>query len=1081
MTMNLMIRRICVAALTLRAFVCPVSAAVNELAHYNLPGADGLHATTAPEIWKSQAPGGPDLAREGSPKIMNRAPAVAGSAIKFEQSDQCYSVAKNLVSGDNFVLEAWAFASKDNDNGWHSVVANGNGGTGFLLAQNDDQWSVLVGGVGAVSLGEVQSGAWTHLAIVKSQGQVTGWLNGEKVADVPDLGGGAANFSIGATAPGREAFNGLVSEVRYSTIENGTFDPATDFLPGAKHRTVVPVKMAESAKPVARRAAAWTFQTQKARLGIDNQGFITSLVALKSGQDYSPAAHPSPLMSLHEYGQPNEQLISPISAVFDGTSSEITLKYPNDATAVVKAVAKENYFRFQLVSLSPRGNVDNIVWGPLHTTISGKIGDLIGVVRDEDWAIGMLGLDDNTITGPVEDGDCYEMGYYVHSPDPAKYPVPRKYQEGQWFNIGGDGVSDTAFYSHPEEYFNQVFGSGAKVEPEFGSTVVYHARDRRKSYTHCFSLLPAFKIHSPKHMVSDPVEGVDFIGSGIALYACPDDQGLATIERIELAEGLPHIVIDGKWIRDPSAFRPQLFWNGPYDKAIEYAGAMGFKEISRDTGEFYACIGNNWVGNGAGFSGGQQMTGPEYMKEANQHGIMYGGLHTLCVFLQGGLSHDVTPVPSERLQTICRTKLAKDISATDNEIVVTEPAFLAENGTWPINGSGANYIRVGTEMMMYSSISESAPWTLKGVKRGHASKPVEHMAGDELVKLQQNCYNGFVPDMKRLPDYADYYADLMARNGMELIDFDGLESTVYQNHGYYAVRIFMRRLFDTYHKLTGKYPRVTGSNVFGGAWEFMDACNVGGGNNMYNSFTGRRGTEGKDIGNGFTYSYYPGTFGIQGWHSEWSLYDAENLMAKAVGFEYTFALSTSQGAIDATGDRDEIFKAFHAWQAARAQQVFTKEQKQRLQNPDSKFHLEQTSEKTFVLYSVKEVHISESAGSEAKQIALGNPQDAQPLQFALQVDSPVSGSVITLPDGSQIKSNQKIEKGQFIVCQGNSACVAGHNRKKIANLVMARVAGLPKGESKLGVQFPMEAAAKVRFGLTVWIFGKSETLQASKN
>ena len=61
----------------------------------------------------------------------------------------------------------------------------------------------------------------------------------------------------------------------------------------------------------------------------------------------------------------------------------------------------------------------------------------------------------------------------------------------------------------------------------------------------------------------------------------------------------------------------------------------------------------------------------------------------------------------------------------------------------------------------------------------------------------------FDPDMTRLLDYADYYADLMYRNGMDAINFDGFESTVYQNHGYYAVRIFCRRLFETYARLSG--------------------------------------------------------------------------------------------------------------------------------------------------------------------------------------------------------------------------------------------------------------------------------------
>jgi hypothetical protein len=738
-------------------------------------------------------------------------------------------------------------------------------------------------------------------------------------------------------------------------------------LSGASPTAFAAPKVADAA--MARAGEGRAFETDHARVTIDDKGFITSIVARGSGKEYSPVGHPSPVLSLHEGGQPNDNLLPPTVASFAQAGEEITLKYANGATAVVKARVTGAYLRLQLVSLDPRGTVDNVVWGPVNTTIRGKIGDLIGVgpvnttirgkigdligvVRDPDFAIGMTGLDDNTIPGPVEDGDCYGMGYFVHSTDPQKHPVDPKYKEGQWFNIGGDGISDTAFYSHPEDYFNQVMGSGAKLTPEFGSCIVYHARDRRKSYVHYYSLLPGFKIHERKHMVSDPVPGVDFLGSTIALYACPDDLGLKTIEKIIRSEGLPYITDrDGKWVRDLAALRPTLFWNGPVDKAIEYAKAMGFKDISRDTGEFYASRPNKWVGHVT--LKGKSITYKEFAEECHRNGLTHGGLHTLCLFLQGGICSDVTPVPSEHLQTVCRTKLAKDVSATDTNIVVTAPCFLAESSTWPKNGDGQNYIRVGTEMMMYSGISESAPWTLKKVKRGHASKAVPHQAGDELVKLMQNCYNGFVPDMTLMLDYADYYADLMVRNGMDSIGFDGFESTVYQNHGYYAVRVFCRRLFETYHKLTGgKYPYVGGSCVFGGAWEYWNACNVGGGNHMFNPSSGQWGIEGKDIRNAWDASWYPPTFGIQGWNSRWSLYEAETLMFMAVAWDATFSLSTSQDAIDKTAAKEEIFKSFSAWQEAREKQLFTKAQKVKMRDSSIKFHLENTADGSFQLHPV---------------------------------------------------------------------------------------------------------------------------------
>ncbi|MCX6877938.1 MAG: hypothetical protein NTW21_29605 [Verrucomicrobia bacterium] len=144
------------------------TAAVQEAAHYSLKGAGGVRDTAGPETLKDQAGKAPDLKRQGSPKVMSNGPEARrqayDSSIKFEEPSQCYSVARNLISGDDFVVEAWAYALKGNAGGWHAVVASGNGASGFLLGQNDNQWSVLVGGVGSVNLGTVQPETWTHLA-----------------------------------------------------------------------------------------------------------------------------------------------------------------------------------------------------------------------------------------------------------------------------------------------------------------------------------------------------------------------------------------------------------------------------------------------------------------------------------------------------------------------------------------------------------------------------------------------------------------------------------------------------------------------------------------------------------------------------------------------------------------------------------------------------------------------------------------------------------------------------------------------------------------------------------------------------
>ncbi len=692
----------------------------------------------------------------------------------------------------------------------------------------------------------------------------------------------------------------------------------------------------------------------------------------------------------------------------------------------------------------------------------------------------MLGLDDNTIAGPVVDGDCYGMGYYIHSPDPEKYPVPAKYKEGQWFNIGGDGVSDTAFYSHPEEYFQQVFGNGAKLEPGSGSSVTYHARDRRKSYTHLFSLLPGFAGSRPRHQVSDPVN-VDFIGSGVALYACPDDLGLATIESILISENLPHILLDGKWVRDPAFNKPDIAWSGPHDKLVEYADALGLKGVQDEgQGEYYANPADHWSGPRVGFSGGRSLSYKEFLDEANRHGIRYG-LHSLCLFLQGGRCADVTPVPSARLQTVLRTKLAGDISATDTNIVVTDPSWLAEDGTWPMR-DGANYLRIGAEMLQYKSVSAAEPWALSGIVRGHASKALPHKAGDELVKLQVNCYNGFCPDMALMPDYADYYATVMQENGMQYIDFDGLESVLYQNHGYYAVRSFFRRLFDTYAGLTGgNYPRVMGSCVFAGAWEYMSVCNVGGGDNMFDPVNNHWGIEGKDIRNGFANSYFPATFGIQDYHADWSVFDAENLQAKSIGWNATYMLGLNQGVVGKSGEKEAVFKSFRVWENARAAGVFSRAAKSKLQDLSLKFHLEQTGERSFLLRPVREFRVSGAVGGAPCTLCFTNAYDPQPCLFALRFEGPknaaLAGVVVTLPDGRQIKSAGTLKSGEFIICNGSSTYAADRFRRKTADLALGGAAISSGGVNSIAVRaLGGPIPAQSQFQLTAWALGRPERL-----
>ena len=154
-------------------------AEVTPVAHYHLKSSEGaIRDMGAPETLESFAKDGPALKAHGSPKVMSSAPPIRSSvytgSIKFEDPAQCYSAPNNLVRGDNWVVEVWAHATKDDDKGIHTVLANGDGANGFLIIQSGDQWQLFIGGSGGQNLGKVKANIWTHLAIVRDRGTTSG-------------------------------------------------------------------------------------------------------------------------------------------------------------------------------------------------------------------------------------------------------------------------------------------------------------------------------------------------------------------------------------------------------------------------------------------------------------------------------------------------------------------------------------------------------------------------------------------------------------------------------------------------------------------------------------------------------------------------------------------------------------------------------------------------------------------------------------------------------------------------------------------------------------------------------------------
>ena len=703
---------------------------------------------------------------------------------------------------------------------------------------------------------------------------------------------------------------------------------------------------------------------------IDQKGYIISMrnVANNTAREFALKDKPSPLLCL--YNTAEKKYYEPRKAVFSPNKAMLSLSYANGAVAKIKIEEKSPYFKMTLQSLSNRSGIDGIQWGPYHTNITNLPGEIIGVARDTseavNFAIGMLALDDNTLGGTSATiGDAAPFQYIIHSPDPARFPLPAHLHEGQVFTLGGDGISDVAFYAHKEPYYRIMYGNAAMVDGKGRISVSYHSRDRTKKREIYFSLIPNMPANTPNHLQVQPLSGVDFIGSSVALWGSPDSMALmGVIKNIVLSEGLPYPTINGKWVKDPAAYVPDAITSGNlYDSIISYTKRLGFKAISLyDQGFLKPDRGNKGLIDGEKFdrktiqlSSGNK-SHKEFAEEAAKHGIIIGRT-TITNSLAPG-TMDASPVPSDSLCYQQKRVLMQSIGASDTIIVVDNPKYLDEISSWEGHAVNLNMIKIGKELIYYLGVSDKKPYRLLNVKRGYwNTRSAAHTVGDTIFKLQVTLnygYDGLIPNMQLQDKIAEYYAEVCKVNGLAYYDFDGQEFLFNNGHGYYSAKRFFREMFEKAAALGVPYIRFTGATLSEGSWHYQSVWNVGGGKNLYDVETrewGSTTSQGKDLRD-VTYSnYFPvgmgGNFPIK---ANSTVEQYEHIQSISVGVGTTYSLYLNQKDVESCPQKEAIFKTIRTWEDARAANAFPRNIKKQLADPTKNWHLEAVDNNNWKLY-----------------------------------------------------------------------------------------------------------------------------------
>jgi hypothetical protein len=708
---------------------------------------------------------------------------------------------------------------------------------------------------------------------------------------------------------------------------------------------------------------------------IDNKGFITSMknTMVSPNREFSPHDKPSPLLSL--YDGEKKIYYEPIKAKFDKEKSILSLDYPNGSIAQVSLVTEKKYLKLTLQSLSPRIGIDGVQWGPYHTTITNLLGEIIGVARDTSeavhYAIGILSLDDNTLGGTSETiADAAPFQYIIHSPDSILYPLPADLHEGQVFTLGGNGISDVDFYGHKEPYYRIMYGNAAMVDHKGRISINYHSRDRSFKREVYYSLIPNMAANTPNHLEVQPLPGIDYIGSSIALWGSPDSTAVMdVIQNIVLSEGLPYPTFNGKWVKDPTSFIPDAMTNGGLnDSIISYTSQMGFKAISLyDQGFIKPDRSNEGYIDGKNFEKKpiQLTSGNKSHKEFAEMAANFGitiGRTTITNSLAPG-TKDASPIPSDSLCYQQKRLLVKSISPTDTIIVVDDPTHLEEIASWEGHAESLNMIKIGKELIYYLGVSASEPYRLLNVKRGYwGTEPLNHTANDTIYKLQVTLnygYDGLIPNMELQDKIAEYYADVCFINGLGYYDFDGQEFLFNNGHGYYSAKRFFRKMLDRAKTHGLPSIRFTGATLSEGSWHYQSIWNVGGGKNLYDVDTrewGSTTSQGKDLRDVTFSNYFPvgmgGNFPV---NANSTAEQYENIQAISVGIGTTYSLVLNQKDVESCPQKYEIFKTIRTWENARKANAFSLSIKKLLADPKRTWKLKGGDNKdTWFLYELKE-------------------------------------------------------------------------------------------------------------------------------
>jgi hypothetical protein len=763
--------------------------------------------------------------------------------------------------------------------------------------------------------------------------------------------------------------------------------------------------------------------TPALKIALNDKGSFIHFIDASTGKNYILKDALAPLLSVRV----NSEIMHPKAAT--ATDSTITLNFENDIVATIKVKEKNTHFTFELLSITNNDAVELIIWGPYPTSIQKIISETVGVVRDDDFAIGIQSLNIKTLGGyPWNESD--------------RMPAFDIFKEEELNGM------------HPKSDGSVLYRVEAAIPITNGSSLQAYCRNRTTERI--------YADFNHDKIVAPPYDDGGVVGSRIALFGSAEAATLETIGAIEIAEGLPHPMIDGEWAKTnrnaAAAYLITSFTEKTIDDALALTKKAGLNYLYH-YGKTFESWGHFDLYEGEFPNGIAGLK--ECVEKAAAQGIKLG-THCLSNFISTDDPY-VTPVPDKRLAKVGSSIIVGAIDAKTTEITIQSPDYFNQ-----MKNNSLKTVMLGEELIRYGSVSEEAPWKLLDCQRGaFETKVMSHEAGDSISKLLDHAYKVFLTDADLTKEMSETLADIYNQTGLRQISFDGLEGNRSTGLGTYGESLMPYVWYINLSDELKNHLIIDASRTTHFFWHIYSRMNWG-----EPWYAGFRESQTEYRFNNQAYfkrNFMPGMLGWFKMTPETSMEDMEWMLARSAGYDAGYALVADLEIVAENGNSDKILELIGDWEKLRLSNSFTEAQKELMRDNSKEFSIEKIKDGEWnwqELYSEIFIHAKKTRqpGEPVHStFTFDNPAAEQVGSFSLSAtNSDVSGIALELNNYKEIQIPIHIKQGQTLKYTGGNELILYNTNWEINSKIALDLSHfkIKKGENSITLNCDFDTSDK---------------------